>query len=145
MPVQKFAGKIPEGYHSLQPYLIFKDTAKAIAFYVQAFGGREKMRMNDGKGRIAHAEVVLGDSVAMMADEHPEIEAWSPEHYNGSPINLMLYVEDCDTTYKAALEAGATSLREPANQEYGDRMAGVLDPFGYKWWIAHALAKSEEK
>jgi PhnB protein len=143
MSTQKFAGKIPEGYHSLQPYLIFPDTAKAIAFYVAAFGGREKMRMQDGKGRIVHAEVVLGDSVAMMADEHPEIGAYSAEHYKGSPISLMLYVEDCDTTYKEALAAGASSLREPADQEYGDRMSGILDPFGYKWWIAHSLAKKE--
>ena len=141
MSVSNYAGKIPEGYHSLQPYLIFADSAKAIAFYVAAFGGREKLRMQDGKGRIAHAEVVLGDSVVMMADEHPEIEAFSPEHYKGSPVSLMLYVENCDATYKQALDAGATSLREPANQEYGDRMSGVLDPFGYKWWIAHALKK----
>lgn len=137
--------KVPEGYHSLQPYLIFIDSAKAIAFYAQAFGGRERMRMQDKAGRIAHAEVAIGDSVVMMADEHPEIGAYSAEHYKGSPINLMLYVEDCDTTYKTALAAGATSLREPADQEYGDRMSGVLDPFGYKWWIAHSLTKSEEK
>ena len=141
MSVSNYAGKIPDGYHSLQPYLIFADTAKAIAFYVAAFGGREKLRMQDGKGRIAHAEVVLGDSVIMMADEHPEIEAFSTEHYKGSPVSLMLYVENCDATYKQALEAGATSLREPADQEYGDRMSGVLDPFGYKWWIAHSLKK----
>lgn len=143
MSVQNFAGKIPEGYHSLQPYLIFVDTAKAIAFYVAAFGGREKMRMPDATGRIAHAELVLGDSVVMMADEHPEIEAFSPGHYKGSPVSLMLYVEDCDATYKQALEAGAKSVRQPADQPYGDRMAGVLDPFGYKWWIGHALAKQE--
>ena len=141
MSVSNYAGKIPDGYHSLQPYLIFADTAKAIAFYVAAFGGREKLRMQDGKGRIAHAEVVLGDSVIMMADEHPEIEAFSTEHHKGSPVSLMLYVENCDATYKQALEAGATSLREPADQEYGDRMSGVLDPFGYKWWIAHSLKK----
>ena len=135
--------KIPEGYHSLQPYLIYTDTTKAIAFYAQAFGAREKMRMQDTTGRIIHAEVVLGDSVMMMADEHPEIGAYSPEHYKGSPISLMLYMEDCDMTYKQALAAGATSLREPADQDYGDRMSGVQDPFGYKWWIAHSLGKSE--
>ena len=134
--------KIPDGYHSLQPYLIFADAAKAIAFYAEAFGGREKMRMQDAKGRIVHAEVAIGDSVVMMADEHPEIGAYSAAHYNGSPVSLMLYVEDCDTTYRAALAAGATSLREPADQEYGDRMSGVLDPFGYKWWLAHSLAKA---
>lgn len=134
---------IPDGYHSIQPYLMFTDCEKAIAFYTQVFGGKEKLRMNDAKGRINHAEVAIGDSVIMMAEEHPEIGAYAAAHYGGSPVSLMLYVGDCDTTYKSALEAGATSLREPTDQSYGDRMAGILDPFGYKWWVAHPLAKAE--
>jgi len=133
--------KIPKGYHSVQPYLIFKQCAEAIAYYGKVFGATERLCMKDGKGRIAHAEVQIGDSVVMMADEHPEIEAYGAKHYGGSPISLMLYVEDCDATYAAAITAGATSLREPTDQPYGDRMAGVLDPFGYKWWLAHSLAK----
>jgi len=132
---------LPNGYHNLQPYLIFTDCKEAIAFYGKAFGATERLHMDDGKGRTSHAELQLGDSVLMMADENPEIGAFAPGHYGGSPINLMLYVDDCDTTYRAALDAGATSLREPADQSYGDRMSGVLDPFGYKWWIAHALPK----
>jgi PhnB protein len=78
----------------------------------------------------------------MMADENAEIGAFAPAHYGGSPVSLMIYVEDCDATYAQAIEAGASSAREPADQPYGDRMAGVVDPFGYKWWIAHSLAHS---
>jgi PhnB protein len=138
------ARKIPEGYHSLQPYLMYTNCVEAMAFYAKAFGATEKLRMKDDNGRTVHAELQIGDSVMMMADEHPEIEAFAVAHYGGSPVGLMLYVDDCDTTYNQALAAGATSLRIPTDQPYGDRMAGILDPFGYKWWIAHSLAKSEE-
>lgn len=137
--------KIPDGYHSLQPYLMFTNCVEAIAFFARAFGATEKLRMKDESGRTVHAELQIGDSVIMMADEHPEIGAFAAAHYGGSPISLMLYVEDCDTTYNQALASGATSLRIPTDQPYGDRMAGILDPFGYKWWIAHSLAKSEEE
>ena len=92
------SSKIPEGYHSIQPYLMFTDCAKAIAFYTQVFGGKEKLRMQDDKGRINHAELQIGDSVIMMAEEHPEIEAFAVAHYGGSPVSIMLYVENCDTT-----------------------------------------------
>jgi PhnB protein len=136
--------KIPDGYHSIQPYLMFTNCVDAIAFFVKAFGATEKLRMKDDNGRTVHAELQIGDSVVMMADEHPEIQAFATPHYGGSPVSLMLYVEDCDTTYNQALAAGSTSLRVPTDQPYGDRMAGVLDPFGYKWWIAHSLTQSEE-
>ena len=142
------AYNIPSGYHSLQPYLMFTNSAEAIAFFAKAFGAKEKLCMKDDKGRIAHAELEIGDSVMMMAEEHPEIQAYAAAHYGGSPVSLMLYVDNCDATYAQAIAAGATSLREPADQPYGDRMAGILDPFGYKWWIAHpltqALAKESE-
>jgi PhnB protein len=138
------ARKIPEGYHSLQPYLMFTNCVEAMAFFAKVFGAKEKLRMKDDNGRTVHAELQIGDSVMMMADEHPEIQAFATAHYGGSPVSLMLYVDDCDTTYNQALAAGATSLRVPTDQPYGDRMAGILDPFGYKWWIAHPLAKSEE-
>jgi PhnB protein len=127
---------IPDGYHSLQPYLIFKDCARALEFYQQAFGARERLRMKQADGKIGHAELELGDACLMMADEHPEIAAYSAEHYGGSPVSLHIYVEDCDLVYRRALAAGARSLREPADQFYGDRMSGVMDPFGYSWWIA---------
>jgi PhnB protein len=127
---------IPDGYHSVQPYLIFRGCAEAIAFYRTAFGAKEKFRMPDKEGRITHAEIELGDSCIMMADEAPQMDAFSPEHYGGSPASLLIYTENCDAMYKQAVAAGAESLREPADQPYGDRMSGVKDPFGHKWWIA---------
>jgi PhnB protein len=134
------AVKIPEGYNTLQPYLMFINAREAIDFYAKVFGAKEKLCMKSPEGRIVHAEIELGNSVLMLADENAAMEAFAAPHYNGSPVSLMLYVEDCDTTYAAALAAGAKSLREPADQPYGDRMAGVLDPFGYKWWVAHSIA-----
>jgi PhnB protein len=129
------AKAIPDGYHSLQPYLYFKNSPDAIAFYAKAFGATERMRMPDKSGRIMHAEISIGDSCIMMADENADMGAYSPEHYGGVPLSLVLYVEDCDIVYKNALAAGARSLREPADQFYGDRTAGVADPFGFHWWI----------
>ena len=126
---------IPEGSHSVQPYLIFAGCVEAMEFYKKAFGARELMCMKGPEGRVGHAEMQIGDSHIMMADEHPEIEAYGAKHYGGSPVSLMLYTEDCDAMYRQALTAGAQSLREPADQPYGIRMSGVLDPFGYKWWI----------
>ncbi len=125
---------IPDGYHSIQPYLIIDNAAAAIDFYKKAFGAKERLRM-ERDGRIGHAEIEIGDSCVMMADEHPEIGAYSPKHYGGSPVSLMVYVTDCDAVYKQALAAGATSDREPVDQFYGDRMAGVVDPFGFKWYL----------
>ena len=130
---------VPDGYHSVQPYLMFKSSPAAIAFYKTVFDAEEKLCMKNDDGRVGHAEIRIGDSVIMMADEHPQIEAFAAEHYGGSPVSMMLYVENCDATYRRALDAGAKSLREPADQFYGDRMAGVLDPFGYKWWIGTPL------
>ena len=128
---------IPAGYHSIQPYLHLRGAAAAIDFYKAAFGATEIMRMPAPDGqRIMHAEIRLGDSVVMLADEHPERGIFSPAHFGGATSSLMLYVEHCDAVYKKALAAGAKSLREPTDQFYGDRMAGVEDPFGFQWWIA---------
>lgn len=136
---------IPDGYHSVQPYLIIKNAAAAIDFYKKAFGAKERMRMAKD-GRVHHAEIEIGDSCVMLADEHPEIGAHSPEHYGGSPVSLMVYVTDCDAVYKQALAAGAKSDREPTDQFYGDRMAGVIDPFGYKWYFGtHIKDVSKEE
>jgi len=115
---------------------MFKSSVEAIAFYTKAFGAKEKFRMPDEKGRIGHAEIEIGDSTIMMADEAPQMDAFSAEHFGGSPISLLIYTENCDAMYAQALGAGAKRLREPADQPYGDRMSGVKDPFGYKWWIA---------
>jgi len=113
--------KIPDGYHSVQPYLIFKKAGDAIEFYEKAFSATEKL---------------IGNSVIMMADEFPEIQAFGTEHYGGSPISLLIYTEDCDAMYQSALAAGAVSVRVPADQPHGDRMGGVKDPFGYSWYLA---------
>jgi len=142
MPVKA----IPDGYHSIQPYLMIDGAAKAIEFYKQAFGATETLSMRQPDGRIGHAEIRIGDSTVMMADEHPEIQAFAPSHYGGSPVTLLLYTEDCDGTYRRAIAAGATSVREPEDQFYGDRMAGVKDPFGYTWFIAtHIKDVSKEE
>jgi len=130
--------KVPEGYNTLQPYLMFASARAAIDWYGKVFGAKEKLCMMSPEGRVVHAEIVLGNSVAMLADENAAIDAFAAPHYGGSPVSLLLYVEDCDETYAEALQAGATSLREPADQPYGDRVAGVLDPFGYTWWVAHS-------
>jgi PhnB protein len=127
---------VPDGYHSVQPYLYIQGAADAIDFYKKALGATERMRMPRPDGQIAHAEVEIGDCCIMMADEVPERHAFSPKHYGGSAVSLMLYVPDCDTIYRQALAAGATSMREPVDEFYGDRMAHVEDPFGFRWFIA---------
>jgi PhnB protein len=126
---------IPEGCHSVQPYMMFAGCTEAMAFYTAAFGAREVMAMRSADGRVQHAEMQIGDSRIMMADEAPQMEAFAAKHYGGSPISLMFYTEDTDAMYAKALAAGAKSVREPADQPYGVRMAGIVDPYGYKWWI----------
>ncbi|HEX5010858.1 MAG TPA: VOC family protein [Planctomycetota bacterium] len=132
MPVKP----IPEGYHTLTPYLIVDGAARAIDFYKRAFGATETMRMPAPGGRIGHAELRIGDSAIMLADEHPEMGAQGPRHYNGSPVSLLLYVTDVDATVKRAVDAGAKIKRPVADQFYGDRTGGLEDPFGHHWWIA---------
>lgn len=123
-------------YNTLQPYLMIKNCAAAIEFYKKAFGATERMRAPGLDGRIAHAEIQIGDTCVMLADEAPEMEAFSPEHYGGSPVSLHFYADDCDATFGRAIAAGAREKRAPADQPHGDRMAGITDPFGYGWWIA---------
>ncbi len=127
---------IPEGYHSVTPYVVVHDGAAAIEFYKQAFGAAETFRMEAPGGRIGHAEIRIGDSHVMLADEHPEIGARSPRAFGGSPVSLTLYVEDVDATVARAVEAGATLKRPVADQFYGDRTGGVEDPFGHVWFVA---------
>ena len=119
---------IPEGYHSVTPILMVDGAAKLIDFLKTAFGAREKERYNDPTGKIAHAEVVIGDSIVQLNDAGGE---WKPIQ-----VPLLLYVPDTDATYRRALAAGASSVREPADQFYGDRTGGVKDAFGNTWWIA---------
>lgn len=127
---------IPQGYHSVQPYLHVRGAAKAIDFYKSVFGATEVLRMPQPDGRITHAEIRIGNSIVMLADEFPERDVHGPRHFGGVPMTLMHYTEDCDSIYKKAVAAGAKSLREPADQFYGDRMAGFEDPFGFQWYVA---------
>jgi PhnB protein len=123
-------------YHSVTPYLIVKDAASAIDFYTANFDGVEMMRLPGPSGRIGHAEIRLGDSTIMLADESLECGARSPETLGGSPVSLLLYVEDVDAVTAKAAASGAQILRPPRNQFYGDRTAMLLDPFGHTWTLA---------
>ena len=127
---------VPEGYHSLTPYLILSGASEAIAFYKEALGASEVMRMDDPGGKIHHAEISIGGSRVMLADEHPEIQALSPKTIGGSPVSIHLYVEDVDAAVERAVTAGAKLIRPVADQFYGDRVGGIEDPFGYRWFIA---------
>ena len=132
------AGKvkpIPEGYHTVTPYLIINGAAKAIDFYKNAFGATELFRMARPDGKIAHAEIKIGDSPVMLADEAPEMGAKSPQTFGGSPIMVLLYVEDVDKMFNQAVAAGAKVQRPLKNEFYGDRTCGVTDPFGHSWHI----------
>ena len=126
---------IPEGYHSVTPYLVVDDAEGAIDFYTRAFGAKEKFRMPMGD-RIGHAELLIGDSHIMLADEFPDMGHRGPKALGGSPVSIMLYVEDVDTTFKQALDAGATEKRPLENQFWGDRMGTLTDPFGHVWSLA---------
>jgi PhnB protein len=127
---------IPEGYHSVTPYLIVKGAAQAIAFYEQAFAAEELYRMPMPDGRIGHAELRIGDSRIMLADEHPDVGALSPGSVGGTPVTIHLYVEDVDATFARATAAGARVTRPVADQFYGDRLGVLTDPFGHVWSVA---------
>jgi PhnB protein len=135
----------PPNYNTLQPYLIIRKCAAALDFYKTAFGATERMRMNRPDGSIAHAEIQIGDTSIMMADENPDIGAFSPQHYGGSPVSLHFYDKDCDAMFHRAIAVGAKEHRKPADQDYGDRNAGIVDPFGYTWWIATPKAAGSDQ
>jgi PhnB protein len=127
---------IPEGYHSVTPYLIVKDGVRALDFYKQVFGATELMRMDSPDGRIGHAEIKIGDSPVMLADEFPEMGARSPQTIGGSPVSLVVYVADVDARVTRATAAGAKVLRPVQDQFYGDRSGMIEDPFGHIWTIS---------
>lgn len=127
---------IPEGYHSITPYLTIRNAGAALEFYKQVFGAEERFRMADHDGRVGHAEIRIGDSLLMLSDEYPEMGARSPETIGGSPVMLHLYVEDVDAVVERALKAGAKLERPVENQFYGDRGGLLVDPFGHKWWVS---------
>ncbi len=131
----KAKSAIPAGYHSVTPYLICKDAAKAIDWYKSAFGADELYRMGGPGGVVGHAEIRVGDSILMLADEFPDMNARSPHSFGGSPVSLMLYVNDCDEVFARAVKAGAKVERPLENRFYGDRNGTLVDPFGHTWTI----------
>jgi PhnB protein len=142
MPVKP----IPDGYHSVTPYLICQGAAKAIDFYRRAFDATELMRMPMPDGRLGHAEIRIGDSPVMLADPHPEMGARDPQALGGTPVSILLYVKDVDTMVPQAEAAGAKIVRPLADQFYGDRSATLTDPFGHVWTVAtHKEDVSEEE
>ena len=127
---------IPDGYPRVTPYLIVEGAEAAIEFYGKILGARERMRMPGPGGTIGHAELEVGDSLVMLADEFPDMGALSPKTIGGSPVTLSVYVEDVDAVFEAALDAGATSVRPLEDQFYGDRSGQFEDPSGHRWSIA---------
>ena len=127
---------IPEGHRTVTPYLAIKNAAKALEFYQRAFGAIESYKLMMPDGRVGHAEIRLGDSLIMLADEFPEYGGKAPETLGGSPVSLHLYVEDVDAFVKKALEAGAKERKPVMDQFYGDRSGQLEDPFGHLGWVA---------
>ena len=128
---------IPEGYHSVTPYLIVDGAAEAIRFYERAFGAIEVMRMPiDGSDRLAHAEIRIGDSHVMLADEVPDMDLLGPAKRGGATASLMIYLPEVDAAFARALEAGAIAERPPEDQFWGDRLGTLRDPFGHRWSLA---------
>ena len=130
MPVQA----IPDGYATVIPYLVVRNAAAAMAFYKTVFGAAEVLRLTEGQGRVSHAEMRIGKGMLMLAEESADYPG--PQTTGSCPITLMLYVEDADRTFAAAIAAGGTVKRPLADQFYGDRGGSFADPFGYTWWLA---------
>lgn len=126
----------PSGHRALAPYLFVRGASRAMDFYARAFGARELFHMPAANGSVAHAEMQIGDSILMLADENPLNGSGSPERYNGSPAGAFLYVSDVDIVFAAAVAAGATAHMEPTDMYWGDRFSVLTDPFGHRWQIA---------
>jgi PhnB protein len=126
----------PDGYHSVTPYLIVKGAADAIDFYKRSFGATELLRMTRPDGKVGHAEIRIGDSNIMLADEHPEMGYRSPQSLGGAGVSLMVYVDRVDEVFKRAVAGGAKELQSVKDQFYGDRSGTLQDPFGHTWTIA---------
>ena len=127
---------IPQGYHSATPYLIIDGAANAIEFYKKAFAASELFRFPAPGGRIGHAEIKIGDSPIMLADQHPEMGYKGPQALGGSPVSIMLYVEDVDSVFNRAVASGARVKDAVQDKFYGDRSGTLIDPFGHTWHIA---------
>lgn len=127
---------IPEGYHSVTPYLIIKGAGDAIEFYKKAFGAKELFRFPTPDGKVGHAEIKVGDSPIMLADEYPDMGYKGPQTLGGSPVSLMIYVDDVDVVFNRAVDAGATVKEAVSDKFYGDRIGSVVDPFGHVWHVS---------
>jgi PhnB protein len=127
---------IPEGYHSVTPYLCCRNAGAAIDFYKKAFGATELMRMPAPGDKVGHAEIQIGDARVMLADEFAEMGFLSPQSIGGSPVMMHIYVEDVDATVPKAVAAGAKVKRPVADQFYGDRGGEIEDPFGHRWYVS---------
>ncbi len=127
---------IPDGYHTATPYLIIRGAADAIEFYKKAFGATELFRFPMPDGKIGHAEIKIGDSPIMMADEFPEMGYKGPQSLGGSPVSIMIYVEDVDAVFNQAVDAGAAVKEALQDKFYGDRIGTLTDPFGHVWHIS---------
>ena len=130
------ANPIPEGYPRVTPYLIVDGANAAIDFYATVLGASERMRMSAPGDKVGHAEIEIGDSVIMLADEAPEMDAHSPRTVGGTPVSLHVYVEDVDGVFARAVEAGAKALQPVEDKFYGDRSGSFEDPFGHRWHVA---------
>ena len=130
------ANPIPDGYPRVTPYLIVDGGAAAIDFYTSVLGATERMRMPAPDGKVGHAELELGDSLIMLADEFPDMDARGPKAVGGTPVSLMVYVEDADAAFDRAIQAGAKSLQPVEDKFYGDRSGRFEDPFGHRWDVA---------
>jgi len=127
---------IPDGYHTVTPYLVVKDGARAIEFYKNAFGAKEIFRMDGPDGKIAHAELQIGNSRIMLGTESPQAGSRSPETLKGTAVGIFLYLEDVDAAFKRAVQAGAKEQQAPQDMFWGDRYGKVVDPFGHEWQLA---------
>jgi PhnB protein len=127
---------VPAGYHSVTPYFTMNDAGRAIDFYKSVFGAEEHLRMPGPGGKISHAEIKIGDSIVMLADEMPDMYSKSPKTVGATTGGGMLYVEDCDAVFKRAVDAGATVMMPLTDMFWGDRYGQVKDPFGHLWSIA---------
>lgn len=137
---------VPEGYHTLTPYLTIRDAARAIEFYKEAFGAIERGAMKGPDGKVVHAELMIGDSIVMLGEENPQFGALSPQAIGGSGMGLHIYLDGVDAAFDRAVKAGAEVEMPVADQFWGDRYGKLKDPFGHKWSIAtHVKDMSDDE
>jgi PhnB protein len=132
----KKAKSVPRGYRTVTPYLIIKDAASAIDYYKQAFKAKVLLCLSEPSGKVGHAEIKIGDSRIMLADEYPEMGSRGPQSFGGSSVSILLYMDDCDEIFSRAIARGAKIVKPMSDQLYGDRAGTLEDPFGHIWTIA---------